>query len=71
MKLTTIRIIRNDSCGDGDTCPTLALTDRDTYVVVGQAVTDTEALGSLRIGPGELAVEVPPALLKGVITDAR
>ena len=70
MKLTTIRIIRDGNCGDGDTCPTLALTDRGTYVVVGQAVTDTEALGGLRIGPGEFAVEVPPSLLKGVTTDA-
>jgi len=71
MKVTTIRIIRDDSCGDGDTCPTLARTDRGTYVVVGQAVTDTEALGGLRIGPGELAVEVPPALLRGVAADAQ
>jgi hypothetical protein len=54
-----------DGCADGKTCPALARTDRGTCVVVGQVVTDPEALSQLGIGPGELAVEVPAALLEG------
>lgn len=62
MKITVLRVIR-DNCSDGDTCPALARTDRSSYVVVGQVVTDPEALGALGIGPGEQAVEVPAPLL--------
>lgn len=62
MKITVLRILRG-SCSDGDTCPTLALTDHETYVVVGTVVTDPEARASLGIGPDEQAVEVPGPLL--------
>lgn len=65
MKVTILRVIRDGSCGDGRTCPALAETDRDTYLVVGRTVTDPEALSALGIGPGEQAVEVPASLLKG------
>lgn len=64
MKLTVLRVIRGN-CSDGNTCPSLALTDRGSYVVVGKVVTDPEALGSLGIGQDEMAVEVPASLLKG------
>jgi hypothetical protein len=46
-------------------CPTLYATDRDTFVVQGWAVTDSEALAGLRdVLPGESFVEVPKALLR-------
>ena len=46
-------------------CPTLYLTDRDTYVVQGDAVTDPEALAALRdVLPGETFVEIPRELLR-------
>src|SRR5258708_40139684 len=49
---------------DGD-CPTLYLTDRDTYVVQGYQVTDPEALAELRdVLPGETFVEIPRELIK-------
>ena len=60
MKITVIRT----DCPDGKTCPSLAHTDRGTCVVVGQVVTDPEALSALGVGPGEQAVEVPAELLK-------
>lgn len=49
---------------DGD-CPTLYLTDRNTYVVQGYQVTDPEALAELRdVLPGETFVEIPRELIK-------
>jgi hypothetical protein len=63
MKVTVLRVIR-DGCADGNTCPSLALTDRGSYVVVGKVVTDPEALSGLGIGADELAVEVPASLLR-------
>jgi hypothetical protein len=46
-------------------CPTLYATDRGTYVVQGDAVTDPEALAALRdVLPGETFVEIPRELLR-------
>lgn len=46
-------------------CPTLYLTDRDTYVVQGWEVTDPEALADLKdVLEGETVVEIPRALLR-------
>lgn len=44
--------------------PTLYATDRGTYVVQGWRVTDTEALGAMRIPGHEVAVEIPTELLR-------
>jgi hypothetical protein len=62
MRLTVLRV--DGDCTDGKTCPAIAMTDRDSYVLVGRIVTDPEALGSLAIGDGEMAVEVPASLLR-------
>jgi hypothetical protein len=51
-------------CDDGKTCPALHLTDQDTAVIQGWAVTDAEALG---LPTGAVAVEVPSALLAEVL----
>lgn len=64
MKVTVLRVIPDPGCADGNTCPSLALTDRGTNIVVGKVVTDPEALSALGIGPDEMAVEVPASLLK-------
>lgn len=46
-------------------CPTLYVTDRNTYVVQGWEVTDAEALGDLRdVLVGETFVEIPKELLR-------
>lgn len=46
-------------------CPTLYRTDRGTYVVQGDAVTDPEALAALRdVLPGETFVEIPAELIR-------
>ncbi|MBB5776241.1 hypothetical protein [Nonomuraea jabiensis] len=50
---------------DDGQCPTLYETDRGTYVVQGDRVTDPEALAELRdVLPGETFVEIPKALLR-------
>lgn len=49
-------------------CPTLYATDRDTYVVQGIRVVDTEALAVMRIPAHETAVEIPRGLLRFAIT---
>lgn len=46
-------------------CPTLYKTDRDTIVVQGYRVTDTEALGDVRdLAENETLVEIPNELLR-------
>ncbi len=62
MRLTVLRVLRE--CADGKTCPAIAVTDRDSYVLVGHVVTDPDVLGALAIGDGETAVEVPASLLR-------
>ncbi|MEU7741962.1 hypothetical protein [Nonomuraea sp. NPDC049158] len=53
------------STSDGGACPTLYETDRDTFVVQGDEVTDPEALAELRnVLPGESFVEIPKELLR-------
>jgi len=58
-----LRFVGSDSISGS--CPTLYETDRDTYVIQGQAVTDPDALADLRhVLTGETCVEVPKALLR-------
>jgi hypothetical protein len=46
-------------------CPSIYATDRGTYVVQGQRVTDPEALAQLRnVLDGETFVEVPREVFK-------
>ena len=53
------------STSDDGQCPTLYETDRGTYVVQGDQVTDHAALGQLRnVLPGETFVEIPKELLR-------
>lgn len=53
------------STSDGGACPTLYETDRGTFVVQGDEVTDPEALAELRdVLPGESFVEIPKELLR-------
>lgn len=57
-----LRLVGTTSAGGG--CPTLYQTDRGTYVVQGDVVTDPEALAQLRdVLPGETFVEIPRELL--------
>ena len=46
----------------GDICPAVYRTDQNTVVVCGQPVT-TEAGHAPTLGAGEVAVEIPEALL--------
>jgi hypothetical protein len=53
------------STSEGGSCPTLYSTDRGTYVVQGDLVTDPEALAGLRdVLDGEAFVEIPKELLR-------
>ncbi|SMD24217.1 hypothetical protein [Lentzea albidocapillata] len=50
----------------GGNCPNLYKTDRGTYVVQGEKITDPDALATLRargLPDHETAVEIPAALL--------
>lgn len=58
MKLTFLGTTSN-----AGTCPTLYITDRDTYVIQGWQVTDPEALAHMAIPEHETCVEVPQGLL--------
>lgn len=50
---------------DDGQCPTLYATDRGTYVVQGNILTDAEALADLRhVLAGEAFVEIPKELLR-------
>ena len=53
---------------NGGHCPTAYVTDRGTYIVQGEIVTDPDALNTIRstyagIGPNETLVEIPAALV--------
>jgi uncharacterized protein (DUF779 family) len=48
-------------CVDG-TCPTIYATDRDTVVVQGRLVDDTD----VTLGDGEALVEIPAELLRSM-----
>lgn len=55
-----------DYCPDTSTCPVLRRTDRGTAVLVGEVVTDPDALAQLNISATELAIEVPLTLILGL-----
>jgi hypothetical protein len=46
-------------CDDGDTCPAKFATSAGTFVIVGREITDAAERATLRVGPGETAVEIP------------
>jgi hypothetical protein len=54
------------SCMDGD-CPKLYETNRGTFVVQGFVVEDEAALATLQLPSGENAVEIPRALILGLL----
>jgi hypothetical protein len=54
-------------------CPSVFATDKDTFVIQGWKVTDSEALAELRrrgLPDNETAIEIPAALLKHFPTGA-
>lgn len=53
------------TCPDGNTCPTFYKTDRGTVVVQGNRLPDAE-LAEMNLPEGEIALEVPEALLEEV-----
>lgn len=57
-----VRLVRS-TCNDGKTCPALHRTDRDTVLVQGWAVADSELLARLELPSGAEAVEVPTGLV--------
>lgn len=64
MKITYL-----GTTSDKGACPSLAMTERGTYLVQGERVTDEEALAELGehgngIPDHETVVEVPAALMK-------
>lgn len=55
------------STSDGGACPNLYETDRGTFVVQGERITDLDALATLRargLPDHETVVEIPRDLLK-------
>lgn len=52
-----------ETCRNGP-CPTIYATDRETYVVQGYVVSDSEVAGQVTIPSGEAAVEIPRGLLE-------
>lgn len=64
--VTLIKIRGEDDCPSGRTCPAVHRSDRATLMIIGNLVTDPEALGQMDIGPGEVAVEIPASLLPEV-----
>lgn len=61
MKLTFL-----GTTSGGGNCPNLYATDRGTYIVQGEKITDPEALATLNdrgLPANETAVEIPVALL--------
>ncbi|MGW7351017.1 hypothetical protein [Streptomyces sp. NPDC054784] len=57
---------KNSTVGD---CPTLYVTDRDTYLVQGWKVLANDLLMQLTLSEGETAVEVPTELFAHLAED--
>jgi hypothetical protein len=62
-----VQLVRGGDCSDGKTCPALYRTDRDTLVVQGWVLTDSDLLSELDLPADMQAVEVPTGLLAEVI----
>jgi hypothetical protein len=60
MRLT---LIAKDPNSVPDGSPTLYRTDRDSWVVQGWVVTDTDALATMNIPEGETCVEIPDRMI--------
>ncbi len=58
MELTPL----TKDCADGRTCPGAFATDRRTIIIRGYALTGGE-LAQVTLGDGEIAAEIPAALL--------
>ena len=47
-------------------CPTIHVSDRDTYLIVGKVLNPDQAPQLRdRVGPGEIIIEVPRELIDG------
>ncbi|HEY0450386.1 hypothetical protein [Actinophytocola sp.] len=58
--------LRKVSGCDLGTCPTVYISDRGTVVVQGNRVLEAE---NLVLGAGETAVELPPDVVLGAVTE--
>lgn len=67
-KAVRLRFLGTDS--EQETCPAVYETDRDTFVVQGELITEPEALADLvNVAPDETAVEIPKALARFLTTE--
>ncbi len=60
-----VSLIRGE-CPDNRTCPAVRRTNRGSLMITGRLVTDPAEMAKLKIGPGEVAVEVPQSLMPEV-----
>lgn len=58
-----LRKVSGGSCEDGD-CPAVYVSDLGTSVAQGLVVAEAQGL---RLGPGEVAVELPLAVLRDAV----
>ncbi|MCA1674986.1 MAG: hypothetical protein LC799_23290 [Actinobacteria bacterium] len=65
VQLTRLR----GTCADTEVCPTVYRTDRNSAVIQGYLVTDSETLRTTAPAAGETAVEVPAGLITGLGID--
>lgn len=65
----TVRLTFLGKDSKPDESPTLYATDKDTYIVQGWIVTDSEVLAKLDVPEGETLVEVPPGLFAHLVND--
>ena len=68
MQLTLIGV---DPCSNPTGSPTVYRTDRQSWIVQGWIVTDSEALDIMNIPVGETAVEIPDRMLQFFRQGAR
>jgi len=61
MRLT---FIGKDPDSNPTGSPTVYRTDRETWVVQGWMVTDSDALAQMNLPDGETAVEIPDGMIK-------
>lgn len=57
-------ILADNPCPPGKDCPKVARSSGGMVAVVGERITDPEALRALGVGPGEAAVEITESMLR-------
>ena len=65
-----LKVVRGTSNCAGKHCPTIYISDRGSFVIQGEFLAP-ETVEGIEVGPHEAIVEVPEALIKGLVDQLK